>query len=118
MQALADLAALSERQYHRHGQALLRAVQRGLESQPQHRPILPRRDERFLNRLDALRTWRKVTAQAIGVESDVVLPKDLLYTLAQRNPRQPEELREVMASTPWRLQTYGDRIADILRKQK
>jgi ribonuclease D len=118
LQALAELGALSERQFHRHGQALLRAVQRGLEAQPQHRPVLPRRDERFLNRLDALRTWRKLTAQSMGVESDVVLPRDLLYALAQRNPRREEELHEVMASTPWRLQTYGDKIADVLKKQK
>ncbi|MDD5369579.1 MAG: HRDC domain-containing protein [Anaerolineaceae bacterium] len=117
-QALAELGALSERQFRRHGQSLLRAVQRGLEAQPLRRPALPRRDERFLNRLDALRTWRKVTAQAMGVESDVVLPKDVLFTLAQRNPRQEEELREVMASTPWRLQTFGERIADVLKKQK
>lgn len=115
---LTELKVLSERQLHRHTTGLLQAVQHGLSAPPQRRPVLPRRDDHFLNRLDGLRTWRKQTARTMGVESDVILPRDLLYTLAERNPRKEEELRAVLAETPWRMEHFGPRITEILKKSK
>ncbi len=49
----------------------------------------PRPDDQFLARLDRLRQWRKKTAQEIGVKSDVVLARDLLFALAEQNPQYP-----------------------------
>jgi ribonuclease D len=118
LEALAELKVLSERQLHRHSTGLLQAVQHGLNAPPQRRPVVPRRDDHFLNRLDVLRTWRKQTAKTMGVESDVILPRDLLYTLAERNPRKEEELRAVLAETPWRMEHFGPRITEILKKAK
>jgi ribonuclease D len=74
---------MSPGQIHRHGAALLRAVQRGLASEPIYPPKSPRPDERYLHRLEALRTWRKQAAQDMGAPSDVILPRELMYTIAE-----------------------------------
>ncbi len=118
---LADLDALdvlNPRQLERHGAGLLQAVERGLRAAPLRRPSSRRPDERFLSRLEALRNWRKQTAQAMGVESDVVLPRDLLFALAERNPRHETELVDVLQQTPWRLEHFGSGIFSILNKLK
>ena len=68
---LGRLPGMSPVQIRRHGQQLLRAVGRGLSAAPLYPPRSPRPDERYLERLEALRTWRKVKAQQMGVTSDV-----------------------------------------------
>ncbi len=113
---LEELGALSYRQLQRHGTGLLRAVERGLQAPPQHRPSMPRKDDRFLGRLDALRNWRKQAAKNMGVESDVILPRDLLFSLAEHDPSNPDELSQVLSDTPWRLHHFGGKILDILKK--
>lgn len=115
LMGLESVNELSMRQIQRHGHQLLRAVRQGLNAPPLHRPVSRRPDEKFLIRLDALRNWRKETARQIGVESDVVLPRDLLYTLAERNPSQEGEIGELMQDTPWRLRHYGGDILRILK---
>jgi hypothetical protein len=51
----------------------------------------------------------------MGVESDVVLPKDLMYALAEKNPRKPQDLAEVLFHAPWRLEHFGLDLARILQ---
>ena len=53
---------------------LLRAVRRGLQAEPRYPPQQTRPDERFLERLEGMRKWRKAAADEMGVQSDVVLP--------------------------------------------
>lgn len=67
-------------------------------------------------RLEALRQWRKVTAQHSAVGSDVILPRDLMLALAEKNPITQEQLVEVMRAFPWRLEHYGKEILKILQK--
>jgi ribonuclease D len=103
---------MTNRQMRRHGNGLLQAVQRGLLAEPIYpeRPAKP--DERYLERLERLRTWRKETARRMGVNSDVVLPRDLLNSLAEQPPRDWQALQALMSETPWRLKQFGN---DILR---
>ena len=115
---LKNLDVLTPRQLNRFGDGLLQAVEKGLRAVPVRRPAGKRPDERFLNRLEALRNWRKQAAQAMGVESDVVLPRDLLYALAERNPREESQLREVLQGTPWRLEHFGAEITRVLIRLK
>lgn len=114
VQELEDMDIFGRRIIERHGAELVQAVERGLQSSPLYRPHSPRPDERFMQRLEALRAWRKSAAKEMGVESDVVLPKDLLYCLADRNPRSQAELADLLASTPWRLEHYGEKILKLL----
>ena len=39
-------------------------------------------------RFEALRSWRNATAEARGVEPDIVLTNQILWAVAQRNPTQ------------------------------
>ncbi len=114
--ALLSTGALSRRQAERFAGSLLEAVQRGLAAPPLRRQRAPRPDERYLARLEGLRDWRKRTAQAMGVESDVVLPRDLLQQLAEQHPRQLPQVESILASSPWRFQQYGEAILAVLNK--
>ena len=114
LQALERCAYLNPKQSQRHAEGLLRAVQRGRHADPLYPPRQTRPDERYLTRLDALRDWRKKTAQGIGVNSDVVLPRELLYALAAHDSVSREELNAILVQVPWRLQHFGDEILNLL----
>lgn len=111
---LCQLPGMSQRQVRRHGSQLLRAIQRGLRAKPIYPPRSPRPDRGFLERQEALRGWRKRTARDMGVPSDVVLPRDLMNTLAQRAPSSAEELAGVLSDVPWRLERFGDQILEVV----
>jgi ribonuclease D len=109
---------ISPRNLRQHGRELINAVQRGLQAQPVkvERPARP--DGRFLARHEALREWRKLTAQEWNVESDVILPKDILKEIARMNPSTPEQLAELMETTPWRREKFGGQILAVLEKKR
>jgi ribonuclease D len=65
--------------------------------------------------LEALRNWRKHTASMMEVESDVVLPRDLMYALAEQNPLTPAVLSELLKPVPWRLARFGAEILEVLK---
>jgi ribonuclease D len=117
LDALRELPGMSPNQVRRHGRQLLKAVQKGLQAPPVYPVRQPRPDERFTERLEALRTWRKNLASEIGVGSDVILPRDLMISLAERGPRTPEELAEAMEAAPWRLEHFGEQILEAINKQ-
>jgi ribonuclease D len=112
----ADLGAvgLTSKQVRFFGAEFLAAIRRGDEAPlvkrtPNHRP-----SDAFLARIDLLKTWRKRTAQKLGVESDVILPKRFLHDLAEKCPQDVQELTEVMSGSPWRVGTYGGQIVSLL----
>ena len=96
--------------------ALKQKRKRGLRADPVSPPRVPRPSEAFLERVEALRNWRKATAQEMGVKSDVVLPRDLLISLAEQNPRNYQELEPLMGSVPWRLEHFGGQILSVLKE--
>lgn len=113
---LRKVPGLSPKIAHRYGEGLLRAVKRGLRADPVYPPRSPRPNEQYLARLEALRHWRKVTAQEMGVNSDVVLPRDLLFSIASQNPQQKDELARILNQVPWRLERFGDEIMVLLAR--
>lgn len=115
VEELARVDGMTEGQIIRHGKGLLAAVERGLEAEPLYPPRNPRPDERVLERLEALRIWRKNTARKLGVNSDVVLPRDLLYAVAVQNPCCYEDLENVLHQVPWRVEHFGGEILDTVR---
>jgi len=113
---LARIPGMSALQMKRHGKALLAAIQRGLNSPPLYPPRQRRPDESYLARLEALKEWRKRTARRMGVNSDVVLPRDLLHAIAEQNPPHAYHLGEIMEEVPWRLATFGEEILYLLER--
>jgi ribonuclease D len=114
MNELKRLPGMSRGQMQRHASALLQVVKRGLQAPPISPPRSPRPDEKFLNRLENLRLWRKLTARQMGVKSDVILSRDLLHAVAERNPHTIEELAEILKDVPWRLENFGPQILNTI----
>lgn len=114
---LADLRTLpgmSEGQVRRHGQALLEAVQRGLDA-PLSRPPKPVLEPEVVReRYERLRQWRKQKALARGVESDVILPREALWELARHAPRTLQDLEHMEHLGPWRREMYGAEILSVM----
>jgi ribonuclease D len=118
MDELGQVQGISPGQLERHGPSMLAAVQRGLRLEPVYPPRQHRPAEPVLERMELLRRWRKETAQALLLKSDVILPRDLLESLAVNNPRTPEALALVMQSTPWRLERFGDQILQVIARTR
>ena len=57
-------------------------------------------------------------AAALGLESDVILPKDILRGIAEIQEVTRDSLRSVMNSTPWRYKQYGAMILKLLNEKK
>lgn len=110
------LPGMTQHQLDRHGKALLQAVQRGLQASPIHRPHNVRPDDRFLARVETLKQWRKLKGRELEVESDIILPRDLLHALANKNPQNMQALSDCLADVPWRREQYGEEILKVLRK--
>jgi ribonuclease D len=114
---LEAVKGLSHKQVRWLGRGLLSAVQRGVEARQTPKiPYKPRPSDAYLLRVDKLRQWRKNTGRAMGVESDVVLPKDLLYVFAETNPKTIDQVSEIMSEVPWRLSQYGEQILNLLNR--
>ena len=112
---LKRLGCMSDRQVRRYGRGVLQCVRQGLQAEaPQPPPRSRRPDETLLARFEALRTWRKERARSRGVESDVIISKDVLWRLAKVAPRTLEQLAGVRDLGPWKRKTYGEEILQVI----
>lgn len=111
-----DLAGigLSPKQIELWGREILAAARRGAEAPPVKRELPQRPADATLKRLDKLKSWRKQRAQDMGVESDVILPRVYLNSLAENPPKIMHELESIMADSPWRFHQYGAQIFRLL----
>ncbi len=116
---LSQVKGLSHHMRHRADGKLLNVIAEGLRAPP---PSYPRNqhhrpDDETLARYEALRAWRKRTAEARNVEPDVILPNSTLMSLARRAPRSAQALAEVKALDDWQRRTYGDELLRVLNHQ-
>jgi len=58
--------------------------------------------------------WRKNKGKEIGVQSDIILPRDILEDIAGRRPKDAHGLKEVMEEVPWRFNHYGGEILQVI----
>jgi len=106
---------LSHRQVKHWGKAVLQAVDEG-QTAPLVKPQQAERpDDAYLSRLDALKTWRKNAARKMKVESDVVLPRQLMELIAERAPRGIPELSELLSDSSWRMARFGPQILKVVK---
>jgi ribonuclease D len=111
---LMKLSALHENQVKRYGRGLLEAVQIGLQAPPEQVPSHARPHNSVLNRMEALQDWRKETGKALGVPSDVILPRDVLCRIARTNPRELKVLKAQMFDVPDRFKRFGKDILNVI----
>ena len=111
-----DLAGigLSPKQIRLWGNAILDATRRGVDAPLVTREQIRRPSDAVLRRLERLKNWRKTTAKEMGVESDIVLPKVYLNTLAENPPKNLHDLEAALAESPWRFRQFGTEILKIL----
>ena len=98
------------------GDEIVEAVAHGRISQPPRRPPRPKPPSPAVaERYTALHNWRRQTARARGVESDVIISKQTMWELAQRRPAAVSELKGIRGLGPWRRRTYGAALVDIVK---
>lgn len=114
LEELDEVPDLPGKTLERYGAGLLSAVAKGKLSPPQHPPRNHRPADAMLRRLDWLREWRKETGRSLSVESDVVLPKDMLIAIAETNPHSLEALGQLMQAQSWRFEHFGQDIFKVL----
>jgi ribonuclease D len=126
LQSLHHVSGISSRLVRRYGRKLLAVIRRGA-SKPlswDKRPRAPRRRDRGGNgrptpaiqaRFEALRLWRNKTAQARGVEPDLILANRILWKVAFRNPQGPEDLVQDGLLARWQAEDFGPEVLEIIR---
>jgi len=114
---LRTIHGMTSGQIRRYGDDLLRIISEMRNAPAPRRPRRkPRPPDDVLGRYERLRTWRKKRGQQRGVESDVIVSRDTLWELARANPQTKADLEEIGGLGPWRLQTYGDEILQVLAR--
>jgi ribonuclease D len=111
---LQKVTGMKDHHIQRYGAGLLEAIRTGQKSGPLYPPKPQRPNDALLGRLEALRRWRKLTGEKMGVSSDVVLPRDLMHALAEQNPANSDDLAKVMCHVPWRVEHFGSQILNLL----
>jgi ribonuclease D len=97
---------------------LLAAIARGREDDPPPPPQGDRPAVDIQKRFDALRGWRKTTAQAEALEPDLVLSKAALWVLAETDPVDPTALASVDALDDWERARYGEAVLACLSRER
>lgn len=111
--AVSGMRRLHPRVRRSAGKRILSAIAAGDAAGPPERPPAPPRPAADVAaRFDALRAWRKNTAQARGLEPDLVLAKAALWALAEADPRSEAALETVDDLDDWERERYG---VDLLR---
>ena len=114
---LKTISGMSAYQINRHGLQVLHAITRGQTASPPRPPRADHEDDDVLERYEALRRWRKGRAQERGVESDVIVPRDVLLEIARRAPGSPAELESIRGFGPSRRAKYGEEIIQLLNRE-
>ncbi len=102
---------------NRHGSGLLQAIARGDNSQPVIRQKNVKPDESYLARIDCLKEWRKKKAKELKVESDIVLPREMVEKIASTNPSDIDQLATIMIESPVRYRKFGKMILEAIEKE-
>ncbi len=111
------ISGMTAGQVRRYGRGILRAINQGQRDKPPRRPPGPGRpDDDIVARYEALHDWRKMRARRRGVDSDIIVSRDILWVLAHQAPTSQDELQQIHGLGPWKAQTYGQEILDIITR--
>jgi ribonuclease D len=114
LEALGKLPGMTSGQVHRYGKDILEAVRRASNGPRPKPPSNARVEEVVMSRYQTLREWRMRVARTRQVESDIVLPRELVWDIAHRAPRDRKALKELMEPYEWRFRMYADDILHLL----
>ncbi|MBK8136806.1 MAG: ribonuclease D [Chloroflexi bacterium] len=115
---LRDVFGLSPNGLRKYGDAFLAAVARGKDAPIPKRPDAEMTPPDIADRYTALHGWRRKRAEARGVESDVIVTKQTLWSLAFKAPTTLDQLENIQGLGPWRLNAYGPEILAVIAKNE
>ena len=119
LSSLRDIHGLNSRHISWFGKELLAAVKRGEQLPAPQRPAPIRKAEAVLTRAgkrryEALRQWRTKTAEARGVDPDIVFSNETLLQIAVNRPTTLAELEKIPAVGRWKAENYGDSLFSLV----
>ena len=118
LRQIRPVQGMSNGQVRRYGNNLLEIVARGQQAPYPRRPPRPKRpSDAILHRYEQLHQWRKQRARKRGVESDVIISRDMLWQLAKQNPKTTADLEAMENLGDWRRRTYGADILQVLQTE-
>lgn len=107
-------AGLTEKQIRLWGDMILNAIRHGAKSQLVERKQVERKSDAVLRRMEKLKAWRKDVGGKMQVESDIILPKPYVTSLAENPPGTLDELKRLMKDSPSRFEKFGTQILKVL----
>ena len=114
---LSAVHGLSDRLLRRHSKGLLEAISLGKSKAPVYLDRRCKPSETYIIRLERLKKWRLQLANEKTVESDVILPREILEEIAKIDPTTDQDLALLMQDVPERFHLYGPSILKILKEQ-
>lgn len=109
--------SITKAQVQQFGYGILESVKAAPNSPPPKRPKRPKVSRQVINRHERLKDWRRDTAQARGIESDLVMHRNRLWELAREAPRTENELRGITGWGPIRFSLYAAEILEVLNNE-
>lgn len=116
--ALGEVRGFPKHFVRRYGQALISLIRKARTSPPPAPRSQPSIEQDTLNRYEALHSWRKNLAAKQGVESDIIMSKQALWSLATQVPRTMEALKDIEDLGEYRRQKYGEALLKVLQTSR
>jgi ribonuclease D len=126
LKGLHQVSGVSHHMVNRYGRSLLAAIIQGMahpltwEDRPRGSNANDKANGRpsaaCQARFEVLRAWRNATAEARGVEPDIVLTNQNLWAVAHRNPRNCADLLGDDLLARWQVDEFGDELLAVIRK--
>jgi len=116
MDDLAQVRGLNSHAVNRYGSRLLDVVKKAQKIQRESSLVGSRPNPSYMARLEALHTWRKQMGLKWKVESDVILPRDVMVDIAESGCQNPDHMQILMHTVPWRFTQFGADILQVLVK--
>ncbi len=113
---LNNVHGLTSNKVRRYSVEFLAAVERGLKAPLPQKPRNRGQDEATRTRYEALREWRKNAARKRKLESDIIMPREVLIEIATHTPRDLADLRKIMSPLESRFTRYGEEILKIIHQ--
>jgi ribonuclease D len=115
---LARSCQLSSSQISQHAEWLIGVVETAANYPPPKEPVTSGPTEAVRIRYELLRQWRKERALQRGIASDMILPREALWELANVNPLTLPDLEKIHNLGAWRRQEYGQELVNLLLSQQ
>ncbi|MFP3999491.1 MAG: ribonuclease D [Desulfobacterales bacterium] len=109
---------LTPKQLQMYGCTLVRQINQALAVPPEQRPHYPRKKSEPVSaevtrRIRKLKKWRQKKADMLEIDPSLILNKNSLKQIAEKQPETREQLDEILNLKPWQKQLFGKELLRI-----